>query len=269
MLSLCLSQSNSMRILRLIFLLSISTGSVIGQDPRVHQNAHAHNDYEHTHPLFDALTNGFISVEADVHLKQDRLVVSHNSPGTKVMTLEQLYLHPLDSILKIHRTSIYPGTSQAFYLMIDCKTPAIPTWQAIRAAIQKFPELKYSKDCPVKIFLSGNRPVGEIMKGVFEGIAVDGRPDDVGKGYPAERMPVISDHFKNWSSWNGKSTPSEGDLKRIKELSVRVHAEGKKLRLWAIPDNQLAWEVLLKSGVDLINTDELEKLNNWLTLKGM
>jgi len=29
---------------------------------------HAHNDYEHEYPLFDALHNGFISVESDIWL---------------------------------------------------------------------------------------------------------------------------------------------------------------------------------------------------------
>lgn len=28
-------------------------------------NTHSHNDYEHIYPLFDALSNGFISVELE------------------------------------------------------------------------------------------------------------------------------------------------------------------------------------------------------------
>jgi len=51
-------------------------------------------------------------------------------------------------------------------------------------------------------------------------------------------------------------------------LAKRVHTEGKKLRLWAIPDNERASEALLNAGVDLINTDKLEKLNAFLTKKG-
>jgi hypothetical protein len=31
-------------------------------------SAHAHNDYEHSRPLLDALDNGFCSVEADIWL---------------------------------------------------------------------------------------------------------------------------------------------------------------------------------------------------------
>ena len=55
------------------------------------------------------------------------------------------------------------------------------------------------------------------------------------------------------------------DLQRVRNLAQRVHAEGKKLRLWAIPDNEMAWAELLDAGVDFINTDELKKLNDFLS----
>ena len=82
-------------------------------------------------------------------------------------------------------------------------------------------------------------------------------------------MPMISDNFRNWSHWNGKSAPSENDLSQISELAQRVHGEGKKLRLWSIPDNEIAWESLLNVGVDYINTDRLAELNQFLTRKGL
>ena len=102
----------------------------------------------------------------------------------------------------------------------------------------------------------------------YKGIGIDGRPEDVGKGYANDLMPVISDSYKNWSTWKGRSKPSGQELQRIKELSLRVHAEGKKLRLWATPDNEMAWHELLQAGVDLINTDHLKELNLFLTSKG-
>ena len=34
-------------------------------------NMHAHNDYTHHRPLFDALDHGFASVEADIRLNGD------------------------------------------------------------------------------------------------------------------------------------------------------------------------------------------------------
>ncbi len=230
-----------------------------------HPQAHAHNDYEHIRPLKDALQNGFISVEADVYLEGGELLVSHEKPLKTASTLQKLYFAPLDSLIKVNHGRIYPGYEKQFYLMIDCKTEA-GTYQAIRKAVSAYPALLCSAArCPVQIFLSGNRPVDEMIRDGYNGLGIDGRPDDIGKGYSSEMMPVISDHFGNWSSWKGTIPPSNEDLKKIKDLAHRVHAEGKKLRLWAIPDREVAWKALAEAGVDFINTDHLTGLHQFLT----
>src|SRR5262249_11249891 len=57
---------------------------------------HAHNDYEHPRPLFDALDHGFRSVEADIFLVDGKLLVGHAQADLKPeRTLEKLYLDPL------------------------------------------------------------------------------------------------------------------------------------------------------------------------------
>jgi hypothetical protein len=98
----------------------------------------------------------------------------------------------------------------------------------------------------------------------FEGIGLDGRPEDLGKGYSNETMPVVSDRYDKWSRWKGKSEPLRDELQEIRELASRIHEEGKLFRLWAIPDQELAWGALLDAGVDLINTDRLAELNDFL-----
>ena len=71
--------------------------------------AHAHNDYEHDRPLFDALEHGFTSVEADVWLVDGELLVAHDredvQPG---VTLESLYLDPLQDLVRGQGHSVYP-----------------------------------------------------------------------------------------------------------------------------------------------------------------
>jgi Glycerophosphoryl diester phosphodiesterase family len=258
-----------MRLTLLIFIVHLQA-VCHAQTVVPHVNAHAHNDYEHTRPLFDAMMNGFTSVEADVHLREGKLFVSHNQPGRNAKVLEVLYLNPLDSLLKVNQGHIYLNSTTPFYLMIDCKTEAASTFQAIKDLLAKYLSLNcLSEDCGVKIFLSGNRPVIAMIKEGYSGIGIDGRPDDLGKGYTSEQMPVISDNYKNWSSWNGKSILSEKDLLGVKELAKRVHDEGKKFRLWAIPDNEIAWSALLEAGVDFINTDRLSELNLFLNSKGL
>jgi len=40
-------------------------------------------------------------------------------------------------------------------------------------------------------------------------------------------------------------------------LIERVHAKGRRLRLWGAPDTADTWSQLLAAGVDRINTDDL------------
>lgn len=255
------------QLVTLLFCITFSAS--LAQSKFPHAQAHAHNDYEHEKPLWEALENGFISIEADVHLVKGKLLVSHGRPNQDAPTLSDLYLTPLDSLLTLNDDKIYPDHHSPLYLMIDCKTEAVNTFRALQNELAHYKRLLCNSTfCPVKIFISGNRAMDVILKNGYQGIALDGRPDDLGKGIAVELMPVISDHYSNWSSWNGKVDARPEDLARIHGLADRVHAEGKKLRLWAIPDNNKVWEALLEAGVDFINTDQLSELHEFLSNKG-
>jgi hypothetical protein len=251
-----------------IILIITSQGLVFSQGIFPHVQAHAHNDYEQPIPLWDALRNGFTSVEADVHLIDGKLKVSHDRPQPNAKTLEQLYLKPLDSLLKLNGDRIYPAYTGTFYLMIDIKTEAESTLRSLEKELARFESLLCTTThCPVKIFISGNRAVSTMLKKGYQGIALDGRPGDLGKGIPPQLMPIISDNYSNWSKWKGTTEATPDDLLRIRDLAQRAHAEGKKLRLWAIPDNEKSWEALLNAGVDFINTDLLEEFHQFLMKK--
>src|SRR5262249_44809854 len=71
---------------------------------------HAHNDYVHPHPLFDALDHGFCSVEADIYLVDSQLLVAHERFQTKPEhTLQALYLDPLRERVKKNGGHVYPN----------------------------------------------------------------------------------------------------------------------------------------------------------------
>lgn len=257
------------QIYRLIVLL-LSFSPLVGIKAQVVPlvNAHAHNDYENPRPLLDALRHGFTSVEADVFLAKGELYVAHNRPLSlkNVKTLEQAYLKPLDSIVAANRGQVFPGFDGTFFLMIDFKTKADETYRALLAILHPYRHLlRNSKNQgPVAIFISGERPLAEILNDPESPVGLDGRPNDLDQGIPKEKMPVISTSFKSLGSWNGVGEiPLDLRLK-IRQMSESAHKEGKLLRLWAIPDNPHSWQVMLDNGVDLINTDKLEDLKNFL-----
>src|SRR5689334_8437966 len=95
------------------------------------KEAHAHNDYEHKRPLFDALDNGFCSVEADVFLEGDTLLVGHARADLRPgRTLEKLYLDPLRERIKTNGGRVYKN-GPAIWLFVDVKTEAKSTNEAI------------------------------------------------------------------------------------------------------------------------------------------
>ena len=235
----------------------------------VHVNAHAHNDYEHRRPLFDALENGFISIEADVYLIDGKLLVSHDHPGADAKTLESLYIIPLDSIRKANGGWIYPAHTIPLLIMIDIKSNAEATFKAILKVLSMYEACfnTPTRQGPIQLFISGNRPISLIRSDPKHLSAIDGRPEDLGKGFSSDVMPVVSENYKKIMKWNGNGSPSKEDLSNLKALAVKVHGENKKLRLWGIPDNENTWQILLDAGVDLINTDKLRELNLFLTGK--
>lgn len=80
-----------------------STVSRLTKDVNVLKHVHSHNDYWRSLPLFEALSYGVSSVEADVWLVQNNteLAVGHNEGflEAEVRNLETLYTGPLLSML--------------------------------------------------------------------------------------------------------------------------------------------------------------------------
>ncbi|MEQ8417355.1 MAG: phosphatidylinositol-specific phospholipase C/glycerophosphodiester phosphodiesterase family protein [Imperialibacter sp.] len=250
-------------LLPFVFISFLLPGQIIPMP-----NAHAHNDYEHDRPLFDALSNGFTSVEADIFLIKDELYVTHNKPVSlkNTKTLTELYLQPLNDVVKGNNGQVYPGYSGSFFLMIDFKNDAEGTYTKLIEQLQPYKHLLKTKtqDGPVTIFISGERPIGAILNDPENLISLDGRPNDLGQGITADKMPVVSTSFKSLGFWNGNGEIPFDIRLKIRQLSDAAHKEGKKLRLWATPDDPASWQVLLDNGVDLLNADNLTELKTFL-----
>ena len=232
--------------------------------------AHAHNDYEHPRPLLDALENGFCGIEADVHLVNGELLVAHDSNEVKPgRTLEKLYLEPLWEFVKQGRGRVYAG-GPSLMLLIDIKTNGEETYRAVRSALEKYPAMltHFEPDNiqtnAVTVIISGNRPRELMLQEKLRLAAYDGRLSDLPANPPPAFVPLISDNWRNHFTWDGSGEIPPEQLKKVKGLVRQTHAQGKKLRFWAVPDHPAMWQVLLESGVDWINTDRLTELRTFL-----
>src|SRR5207248_8837334 len=121
-------------VIRHLSFLVLALASVIQvpalEEPKPLTRVHAHNDYEHKRPLFDALDHGFCSVEADIYLVGDQLLIAHlRSQVNPERTLQKLYLDPLRERVKKNRGRIYRDGPQVT-LLIDIKTDWKTTYPA-------------------------------------------------------------------------------------------------------------------------------------------
>ena len=236
-------------------------------------NAHAHNDYEHTRPLFDALDQGFCSVEADVFLAKDTLLVGHTILSLKPeRTLENLYLDPLRARIKANGGRVYKD-GPTIWLLVDVKTEAKATYQLLDKVLANYSDIisvvkdgKFEKKA-VTVVVSGNRAKADITAQKVRHAGIDGRPADLDSKEPAYLIPWISESWSSLFKWRGEGPMPEEERAKLKELVRKAHQGGRLVRFWGTPENVAFWRELRAADVDLINTDQLEKLRQFLVEK--
>jgi glycerophosphoryl diester phosphodiesterase len=234
------------------------------------RQAHAHNDYLHPQPLFDALAQGFGSVEADIFLTPDGLLVAHEAKELKPdRTLEELYLDPLRERIRSHDGWVYtPGFT--FWLLIDVKTEAEATYAALHSLLTKYADiLSVTRDGKfepkaVRIVLSGNRAQATIAKQGVRYVGIDGRPEDLGSKEPADLRPWISASWGSQFTWKGDGPFPDVERQKLAGFVEQAHAQGRLVRFWATPEKEAMWRELAAAKVDLINTDDLAGLRKFL-----
>lgn len=232
--------------------------------------AHAHNDYLHDRPLLDALDNGFCSVEADIFLVQGKLLVAHTrSELSTENSLERLYLEPLRQRVEQKGGRVYSGGPE-FTLLIDIKSDGEATYRALDRMLQQYHDVfsrvenGHFHAKGVTAIVSGNRPHAVIAAEATRYVGIDGRLSDLESDQPADLMPLISDNWRNHFKWRGEGDLPDAERVKLLKIIQRAHSRNRRVRFWATPDKPAVWSALDKAGVDMINTDNLSGLSEFL-----
>ncbi|MEW2512063.1 phosphatidylinositol-specific phospholipase C/glycerophosphodiester phosphodiesterase family protein [Streptomyces sp. NPDC046870] len=245
--------------------------------PRPLWHAHAHNDYEHPRPLSDALDHRFGSVEADIFLVGDQLLVGHEASDLDPSrTLESLYLEPLAALVEAGHGHVYPGSRRPLQLLIDIKTEGSATYLELDRHLRRYPHLftryAHGRVHPgaVTAVVSGDRAARTPMETQTERRAFyDGRLADLGGPAPASFISLISDNWTQNFTWTGAGTFPDAERRKLRSITGAAHARGQQVRFWATPDTagparDALWTELLAAGVDYLNTDDLVGLEAFL-----
>lgn len=267
-------------LLRHIAVAAIAIGCLVlavsarAENPVPLTRAHAHNDYEHKRPLLDALDQGFSSVEADVFLVGDKLLVGHTRSSLRPeRTLEALYLEPLKARVAKNGGRVYRDGG-SFTLFIDIKTNGAQAYAALRDVLARHRDMISSssktgaKRRAIDVVVSGDRPVAEIAADKDRMVGIDGRLSDLDSDAPNDFLPLISDNWRSHFQWRGTGPISAPERQKLRSIVKKAHEHGRRVRFWATPERDpqktTVWRELYAADVDLINTDDLAGLAQFL-----
>jgi hypothetical protein len=165
-------------------------------------------------------------------------------------------------------------------LLVDVKGQGAEVYQRLKTELAPYaPMLTRFRDTgvvtgAVTVVLSGDRAWDLARADRDRWCALDGRMSDLTNAAPAgvagssrppaSLVPLVSESWRTLFRWDGDGEMSASDKARLKGLVSQAHAQGRKIRFWALPDRPEAWKVCQDAGVDLINTDKIPALSAFL-----
>lgn len=181
-------------------------------------------------------------VKAEVRLINDELM------ATPDHTLEASYLTPLFKRYQENDGKIYKDHSGLFYLFIEIKGNENKTRLALEKVLTKYQAMIAGSQwktqaSPLKVVLIDPSPalVQSISQQASSLVTLEGDFYNIEQGTSHMLMPVAGLSY------------DQLDRKSLRATAKTLHRQGKKLRLYDVPEDHDLWNELIKSGVDFIN----------------
>ncbi|KAH6669237.1 hypothetical protein B0J14DRAFT_487481 [Halenospora varia] len=260
---------------------------------------HSHNDYWRNVPLFDALSVGCSSVEADIWITDSsgELYVGHSQRSLRNhRTLKSLYLDPLFTILQnqnsapsVNTTSLNttlpvqgifdtsPNTT--LVLLLDFKTDGASLFPLVEKHLQPLREKGWLTHFngtavipgPITIVGSGNTPFDSIIaNSTYRDIFFDAPLESLATEtkYTTENSYYASVALKKAVGyiWFNKFSSKQTEIiqKQIQVASGRgLVSRYWDLPAWPVSWRTSVWRMMTDNGVGVLNVDDLAGAARW------
>jgi len=226
-------------------------------------DAHSHNDYKNNIPFYRAYEKGFGSIEADVYAVNGQLMVAHDKKEISAKrSLKILYIDPL--IEKLNR-----DPQRHLRLLIEIKEDYKAILPLVISELKPLEKYFAYDGHPgrLSIVMTGAVPPAAVMPNYPDWISFDADHLDGFTAAQWKKIGLVSFPLSKYVHWNGKGVFNADEIKRIKGGIDSVHNAGKKVRFYETPDTKSSWLAMLRLGVDVIGTDDIEGLGNFLNRK--
>jgi hypothetical protein len=228
-------------------------------------SAYAHNDYRNAHPVEDALSLGYLGVEADVFFRDGVFLLAHERkevlPG---FDLESTYLRPL--LARARQCGRLQPDPRTFVITIEDKAPTAESRAAMATLLERYRGLLGdAAGAPTAAFILVDESatpasVPEELK------RVAGLQWRVSRGHPAPPVAdahayaLLSIDYGEEIEWDGVGDPPPDVCRLVASVVDAAHrAPGCLVRVHHVPERRRIWEYLLKAGVDRIGVTDLQR----------
>lgn len=253
---------------KIISLVSLLAGAALSVNAQVKTSytvadAHSHNDYKNSIPFFRAYEKGFGSIEADCYAVNGQLMVAHEKNEIDAKrSLKILYIDPL--IEKFKR-----DPQRHLRLLIEIKEDYKAILPLVIKELKPLEQYLDYEGHPgrLSIVMTGGVPPAAEMTNYPAWISFDVDHMDGFTPEQWKKIGLVSFPFGKYMHWNGKGVLNTEEIARVKAGIDSVHNSGKKIRFWETPDTKSSWLALIRLGVDVIGTDKIEELGDFLNKK--
>lgn len=224
---------------------------------------HSHNDYKRVVPFYQAYSQKVFSIEADVFVTSSGdLLIGHDLEDLNpAANFKDMYVEPLVQLFEQNKGRAWKNSEEKLQLLVELKSATEPTLTKVIEMLGQYPNVFNPAKNPyaVQVVITGNVPKAVDFSKYPSFISFDGQANINYTSDQLGRVAMISPPFFEYAEWNGKGTLTAGQKEKVQSVIDKVHALGKPIRFWGTPEGVTAWNTLHRMGVDIINTDRVEK----------
>jgi hypothetical protein len=226
--------------------------------------------------IWPTFTQGVIHYEAEIMYIYGEVFIAAQMPDSAKHTLPTLrstYLLPIYSQYKKNQGKINPNFDDEMYLFLNIKYDPKKTYHKIWEQLSPYHEMLTYRVGPqwhegkLKVIFVGNAPMRTFQQERVCFVAAQGTVADLEKNYDNKVMPLIGIDFENDLNWNGVGKMPFDQYMSFKEIIRKAHEQGKKVRVYNLPNEENIWEVMHTAGVDMISSSDPVRFNKFFASK--
>lgn len=226
--------------------------------------------------IWPTFTQGVVNYEAKIMYIYGEVYVTTEMPDSanhNLPTFRDTYLLPIYSQYKKNHGKVHANYDDEMYLFVDIKYDPKKTYNKIWEQLSPYHEMLTYRVGPqwhegkLKVIFVGNAPMRAFQQERVCFVAAQGTIADLDKNYDNKVMPLIGIDFEKDLEWNGVGKMPFEEYRDFKNIILKAHKQGKKVRVYNIPEQEAIWDVLYIAGVDMISGSDPVKFHQFLESK--